>query len=70
MKKMIAAGLMMISLGVAALAEPTPTAQPAPAPVATSTAPVAQQQPQVKKDQTPAQPTQEKKPVELNFRSF
>lgn len=69
MKNMIAAGMMMISLGVAALAEPTPTTQPAPAPVATSTTPVAQQ-PQVKKDQTPAQPTQEKKPVELNFRSF
>ena len=67
MRNLIAAAVLSLTMGVAALAEPAPTTtQPTPPPVA--------QQPQttVKKDQTPAQPApvKEKKPVDLNFRSF
>ncbi|MBX3169429.1 MAG: hypothetical protein KF760_18660 [Candidatus Eremiobacteraeota bacterium] len=75
MKKMIAAGLMMLSLGMAAVAEPVEknaTNQPVPAPVVTTTTPVTAPQPEGKKEQAPTQsaPAREKKPVELNFRSF
>lgn len=75
MNKMIAAGLMLLSMGMTALAEPVeknPTAQPSPAPVVTTTTQAPLTQPEVKKEQAPAQPapTKEKKPVELNFRNF
>ena len=75
MKNLIAAALMTLTMGVAALAEPVekaPTAQPSPAPIVTTAAPAPQPQPEVKKEQAPAQPApvKEKKPVELNFRSF
>lgn len=74
MKNLIAAALMTFTMGVAALAEPvTPTPQPSPAPVVTTNTQATQPaQPEVKKDQAPAQPApvKEKKPVELNFRSF
>lgn len=65
MNKMIAAGLMMFSMGMAAWAEPVEknTAnQPAPAPIVTTTA---QSQPS-----QPTPPAPAKKPIELNFRNF
>ena len=79
MKNLIAAGLMMLTMGMAALAEPvekSSTNQPAPAPIVTGSTLTAPAQPEVKKDQ-PADtkaaeqaPVKTKKPVELNFRNF
>lgn len=63
MKKMIAAGLMMLSMGGAVWAEPvekTTSNQPAPAPIVTTST----VQPQ------PAPPAPAKQPIELNFRTF
>lgn len=75
MKNVIAAGLLMLTLGMAAQAEPvekSPTTQPAPAPIVTGSTVTAPAQPQVKKEQTAQTqtPAPAKKPVELNFRSF
>ena len=69
MKKMIAAGLMMMSKGMASWAEPVEKK----ASVVTTTTTVSQSQPEAKKEQAqPAQsaPAQVKKPIELNFRTF
>ena len=79
MKNLIAAGLMTLTMGMAALAEPvekSSTTQPAPAPIVTgSTVVTAPAQPEAKKGQptaTPAEqaPAKPRKPVELNFRNF
>lgn len=80
MKNLITTGLLMLTLGMAALAEPvekSPTTQPTPAPIVTTApAPEAPAQPEVKKEQplekTQVQPApaKPKKPVELNFRNF
>ena len=79
MKNLIAAGLMMFTMGMAALAEPiekSATTPPVPAPiVTTATAPGTPAQPEVKKEQAPVEkvqpaPVRQKKPVELNFRNF
>ena len=72
MNKMIATGLMTLTMALAVWAEPVEknsVNQPAPAPVVTTTGPAAQ--PEVKKEQAsqPA-PAPAKKPVELNFRTF
>lgn len=78
MKNLIAAGLMMLTMGMAALAEPVEknsTNQPAPAPIVTGSTVTAPAQPEVKKDQpadtkTEQAPAKPRKPVELNFRNF
>jgi len=73
---MIAAGLMIMSMGVATWAEPvekSAASQPAPAPIVTTTQTQSQTptQPEVKKDQgQPAPAAPAKKPIELNFRTF
>ena len=78
MKNLIVAGLMMLTMGMAALAEPVEknaTNQPAPAPIVTGSTVTAPAQPEVKKDQTADTKTEQapvkpRKPVELNFRNF
>ena len=79
MKNLIAAGLMMLTLGMAALAEPvakTASTQSAPAPIVTTSAQLAPVQPEIKQEQAtdkkPAEPlpSKPKKPVELNFRNL
>jgi len=80
MKNLIAAGLMILTMGMAAVAEPVEkntVSQPAPAPVVTTTVQEAQAQPEIKKEQQPVEKTQaqpapvkQRKPVELNFRNF
>ena len=71
MNKLIATGLMTLTMALAAWAEPVEknsATQPAPAPVVTTAAPAPQ--PEVKKEQAPTQPAPAKKPIELNFRTF
>ncbi len=75
MNKLIATGLMTLTMALTVWSEPAvPAPQPTPAPIVTtaSQAPAQPAQPEVKKEQAPAQPApaKEKKPVELNFRNF
>ena len=80
MKNLIATTLLMLTLGMAAVAEPvekSPTTQPTPAPVVTTTVQEAPVQPEIKKEQQPVEksqaqpaPVKHRKPVELNFRNF
>jgi hypothetical protein len=83
MKNLIAAALMTLSLGLAAVAEPVeklPNTEPAATtPVVTNnTQTQAPAQPEIKKDEKPAdktaaqtqKPAPTRKPVELKFRDF
>ncbi|MBS2036579.1 hypothetical protein JST97_16420 [bacterium] len=84
MKNLIAAALMTVVLGMAATAEPVveklPKTEPSPAPVVTTATATTQSpaQPELKKDENPAEkaapqtekPAPTRKPVELKFRDF